>query len=397
MKLFVPIILLYKNLRLGAQLVIALLLSLFSNLALFPAGNSTIQSQIESIATRVSDSIDDLTCDGDYAYCLVEGIDAEHKTDYSVAQYRYWYDIFSNAATESRNAFFGTVNGNKERRCRSSFAPEEEITFIYTNVNSNREFGDHWIHEYYHLELLFKGDYYVPSDCFSFVYLTETQARMLLDRQDPSLNDYRSLLGQTITIEMEEQSYSWIICNIVLENNNVSEALSSLFGNWMLAGSRFPDDYGKQYCYVFNKNVYQNYYKLNYLRGAFPEEYYSLKSGIANLKSSDQTFDFMLYSLRGVETKYGPFIGFLVASLVFQALLIGVILLSPYRKRYLFAVISVASTLVLFALGKVVAHITKALFWFNYFSILISVVFLILQITIVVSCFAIRKRGRLSK
>lgn len=257
---------------------------LFVSLSLtFVAGMFSKKTEFEVAGHEISEMVQNNTKDGEYSYMLVESVNEEKPLPRPYREYLYWYNVFG----DSRNAFLGVVNGNKEHEANfADFNQDQLLTFVYADVFSNVEYNGHWKHEYYHIELMFKGDHsynYSGGDT-SFCYITENQARVILKNENPTLEEYESLIGTKLKIMMDGVSTSWHIGNIILENNDVTDAITKLFGNWVLSYIHFPTGFNKQFCYIYNKYDFQNMYKLEYLHTNFnnPNDY-SITYGINNL------------------------------------------------------------------------------------------------------------------
>lgn len=274
--------------------ILNFILTFISFSCLIVSGYFTSNAKLEEASHSLSNLTLTQTNDKEYSYALIEGKDDEHQTNTSISEYNYWYNTFNGGSEKSRNAFFGVVNGNKELNCTfKDYDIERSITFIFCDVNSNKTYNNHWIHEYYHIELMFESNFDVTAtNSFSFCYLTQTQAKAILNNPEPTNEEYSSLVGQTIDINMSGNIYKWHIANIVLECNDVDDCLTKLFGNWLLAGSKYPKKYSKKYCYVFNEYEYQNNFKLKHIKNNYLNSHYQIELGKCNLIDPNADFDF---------------------------------------------------------------------------------------------------------
>ena len=262
---------------------------LFVSLSLtFVAGIFSKKTEFEVAGHQISEIVKNNTKDGKYSYMLVESINKEKPLPRTVDEYRFWFDIFR----DCRNNYFGVVNGNKEHDLYSlNFNKNKPLTFIYADVFSNVEYNGHWKHEYYHIELMFKGnhDFIWGEDIYSFCYITESQAREILCNDSPAPEDYESLLGTKLQISLNGDISNWCISNIILENNDVTECAQILFDNWILTYNKIPNQVSKQFCYVSNTYDFQNMYKLEYMHNNFGDHRdYLISYGINNLNATTQ-------------------------------------------------------------------------------------------------------------
>ncbi|MFA5283584.1 MAG: hypothetical protein WC366_03690 [Bacilli bacterium] len=238
----------------------------FSFSLLFPAGSFSASAHIEASAEYFSEISQNHTRDGLYSYLLVEArTNSDSLLPSTYGEYIYWNNVFN----ATKDVFFGVVNGNKENECYfSDFVNQEPLTFVYANVFSNKANGEYWKHEYYDFDLMFSGSH-SANNYYSFCYLTQSQANSILNKEDPTKEEYQNLIGTPVSITMNGIEYQWAIANIILETTNAVEVCNSLFGNFVLGHTKYPENFIKQNCYVFNKYIYQNYYKLNYLKSAY--------------------------------------------------------------------------------------------------------------------------------
>ncbi|MDD4153811.1 MAG: hypothetical protein PHT30_00175 [Bacilli bacterium] len=260
-----------KSLNPVAQRILAASTIILSFALLFPAGSFSASANVEFAAEYFSDLSQNHTIDGQYSYLLIEAASENGPSLHPpYNEYYYWNNVFG----KTKDVFFGVVNGNKENECYfSDFGNKETLTFVYANVFSNKEYGEHWKHEFYDFELMFEGED-TSGIYYSFCYLTQSQANLIIDKETPTIEEYQNLIGNPVSITMDGVEYQWAIANIILETTNAVEVCNSLFGNFVLGYTKYPQDFNKQHCYIFNKYAYQNYYKLNYIISQFnPSEY----------------------------------------------------------------------------------------------------------------------------
>lgn len=367
-------------------------LTFFSFSCLIISGFFTSSATIENASLSITDLTTTQTNDKEYSCALIEGKDEEHKTNTSVQEYRYWYNTFNGGSEKSRNAFFGVVNGNKELDCNfNDYDFKDPITFIFSEVNNNHSYHDHWIHEYYHLELMFETDLNVSStNSFSFCYLTQTQAKIILGDPEPTEDEYHDLIGRTVDIKMSGDVYRWHIANIILECNDVNDCLTKLFGNWLLAGYKYPDNYAKKHCYVFNKYEYQNNFKLKYIKNNYINSHYQVELGKYNLNNPSIDFDF--YSQTHFNNAYLLIcLALILIFICLQALSFVILLKKSYLDTFSYIWIVVFSLLP-FVIFKLIFRFSHALILFSYQGLVFYFVgFLLLVISPVL--FLLFKNG----
>lgn len=354
----------------------------------FASGAFFPETTIEQLAYDITTISTNCTNNEKNSYLLVK---SEEKNSFSNPRYEYsfWYQVFGG----SRNAFLATINANKDNSMFfSDYSELGELTFVYSNLNNNKEYKGHWLHEFYHYELMFKGHHSINwSEFTSFIYIRESFAKKILNNNNPNYDEYQSLLGEPVKITIGNKEYKFAISNIILEINDVEKTTTELFDNWVLSYIKLPDECVREYCYIFNEYNYQNKYKLEYINENFNNEMYDIEFGKNNLTSILEAEDF-INKFEHIQNQQA-FIGVIFVIVGFVLLMAFFFL--GYKKLFFADILFVLFSLVFFLLVYILlwplSVSFKNVIFFSSFSLTLYLVSIVLFLLIyIVFCF---KRG----
>ena len=359
---------------------------------LIPFGAISNTSQYENSASFITDFTLNNTNDGEYSCAIIDNKNNKQELNSAYAKYYYWYDVFNINSQPSRNAFFGMVNADKSNTAHFvDFDSDKTISFLYTEYNSNVQYKNHWKHEYYHIELMFKGDFsYEKKNCYSFCYLTETQAKKYMNNSNPTKEDYLNILGNTIDIAMGDKVLSWYICDIILETNNVYDCLTKLFDNWIMGYNKYPKSFSMQHVYVFNKYNYQNYFKIKYINHNYLNKgNYNIGFGTTNIKNQS-LIDNNVLAIKENNVIWLQII-IIVCFLTIQVL--AFVFFNGCLNSSKKFLLSVGILFIPFLILKILFFVTNNVFLFSYPTLISFAVAIILDI-VVVSIFYFARRQK---
>ena len=259
----------------------------FSILSLFPFGAFSTETTIEKNAGYIAD-IAKKNPDADYINILVESNGEATMPAPSIDFYAL-YGIFN--ISENKCTFAGTGNAEKEHTLTIDEIPDcENLSILYAEANSNKEYKGHYKHDYYPLELMFKGATVKYNDAYSFCYISESQANRLLDEKglQHTKENYESLIGkENITFTCDDSdSRLYTIGNIFYETNYFYDGLRNVMGDFVMMSTSFPTGIKKQASFFLNKYSFQNKHYMNYICARFNSKDYSTKINQYNLSSS---------------------------------------------------------------------------------------------------------------
>ena len=243
---------------------LTILVIFFSSFTMvFPISFLTSNYTKEKNASLISSYVKNRTINKDYISFSIEERDIGSQSSHpSIAsEYRSLYSLFS----PEKLSFVATANGDKRYDVLfPQIDNESSFSFLYAETVTNIEYGNHFKHEFYPLEFLFRGSNSPKNGAFSFCAISEEHANVLLKEMD--LLNYEDLIERNITMTISDFSYEFTIANIYLCNNSFCNDLVSVFGNFIFTYSKIPSPLIGQKTYFFKPYVYQNMYLMDYIR-----------------------------------------------------------------------------------------------------------------------------------
>lgn len=254
------------------NLITILSLIFLSLFILFPAGALHSSSQVERTSEYLADVAANHTTSGKYAAMVVEPNDeTEKQVNNAYTEFLLLYGLFREGL-----ATYATVrNADKSH---SVLLKEIEDGANYSFLNIDNGYGtvpykDHYKHEWYPLEVMFYSDHKGVPGAVSFVFISQSKANLLLDKQgrEHTEENYKSLLHSVITLDMDGKDYKFYIDNIYLENNYFYEALHEVMGDFFLGGTFYPKTFKRQAMFFLRDYAYQNKYYINHATSLYSE------------------------------------------------------------------------------------------------------------------------------
>ena len=230
-------------------------------------------SKFEENATQIAYFAQNKTTGSEYLSFF-----AEEKKQNTIAPPTYEFLSTYGAFRETKVCFAGTVNANKKNDIKiTNLQNNESLSFLYAPTFSNIEYKGHYKHEFYPLELLFKGNHSYGKN-FLFCYISETHAKNILAQKglEPSMDAYESLLGETITISVDGTDYLYSIGNIYLETNYFYEGLTEVMGSFILTPSKMPNQLKCQALYFMRKYAYQNEFYMRRIKSMYDKNHHNI-------------------------------------------------------------------------------------------------------------------------
>lgn len=229
---------------------------------------------------------------------------AEQKEDGIVpdtaTELRGLYGAFGNRESN----YAGTINAAKDRDLTFlDFDLENRLTFVYvqTGVQVSEKKEDdgktHYRMEFYPLELMFEFYPNSPTSFYSFLYLSTSQARKVVDYRFPGLfnkdtpleellnnesfiSKCKEIIGTGISIRFNDEIEIYQITNIFYEKDYFYNIVHETLGEFLVGYNQYPTGFQKQATYFLNKYEYQNKFYLNYIK-----EYYGKKNCLFDVTS----------------------------------------------------------------------------------------------------------------
>lgn len=248
--------------------------------------NSTMFYEVRS--EYISQAIRSDSVKGDHLSFIVESKDEEeHPMKTSSTEFRNTSGTFGDDGTY----YASTVNADKTHSIHfKEIDDEANISVLYANVNSNSVYGDHYKHEYYPIELMFRGNHN-SYGYYSFCYISQSQADKLLEVRGETKGEggtytseqYESLIATGTTIELDGTEYSYYISNIYYQTDYYYEALSSTMGEFIMSYLNYPDSFKKQAVYFMNANSFENRYFMEYINEQYSRDHYEVRLNTYNV------------------------------------------------------------------------------------------------------------------
>lgn len=250
-----------------------------SILFMFPVGAISPSTTIENTADYLSEVTEKHTVNGTYTALMIEPNDTtDKKINNPYNEFHYLYGIFR----ERIATYIGSVNAEKTHSIHITEI-EEDINFSFLNVDSGFGVKEYYKDEdgnqvykteYYPLELMFYSNHpYIPGS-FSFLYLSQSKADILLDKQglEHTRENYQSLLNSLITLEIDGSEYKFAIDNIYYERNYFYNAIDEVMGEFLLAGAKYPAGLKRQGLFFLRNYSYQNKFYIEYATSLYSEK-----------------------------------------------------------------------------------------------------------------------------
>lgn len=238
-------------------------------------------------ADYIAKTVDSDLVEGDYLSLVLESSDeSEYPMPTSYNEFVATYGTF-----KERKAYYAsTVNADKKHAITLNEIPNcPNLSVLYANVHSNKEYNGHYKQEYYPTELMFEGNH-DRTGATSFLYVSQSQADIILKgrgvvagEEGYTEEQYESLLGTHTTIAFDGEELIYNIGNVYLEQNYYYEALTSVMGNFICSHVRFPNGFEKQSLYFLNDYEFQNEYYMKRINEVFSSEHYSARVNLNNV------------------------------------------------------------------------------------------------------------------
>lgn len=260
---------------------------LFSSfLICFPVCGLNSSANIEDSAAYYSEVVLHQTQNKTYLPLIAECKDNNVQCPDTEYEFYNLYGSFR----ESKSVFAATANADKSHSVIFDEINNVDINYSFLFVEragfSNQRYKGAWKHEFYPLQLEFRGNHDVSRDFYSFVYISESDADLLL--KNPIYHDckkHEDLLGKSVTLTIDGVKNVWMISNIYLQTNYFYDSLTDVMGNFFLTYNKFPETVNKQSLFFLREHSFQNQFYLNYAKQYYSREDYFFKIGSFNLNN----------------------------------------------------------------------------------------------------------------
>lgn len=375
------------------------ILSIFfiSFLLVFLSGAYSNSSKFDISSKYLADVASNHTIDKNRCSFIVE---SKNYAKHSLISTDIEYKNLKFFGKSNVGCYFGAVNADKQHKIFMKGVSENNLSFLYVQKGFNNfKSRDTWWHEYYPLQLMFKGEHSVLKGAYSFFYISKTHADKMLDSQrlEHTVDNYKKLLQTNQTIEIDGSSFQWTIANIYLETNGFYNSLKSVMGDFLLGFNKYPNGINKQAIYSMSKYEFQNKYYLKYVTENYSKENYDYKIGTYNLDS-----DFKIDNRKALSFEESSNNLSFIVLLTFSCLFFISSFILVKKLNYLVfkknLVLIIAASLSPYILFKIIFHITGNVIFFSSISRLINIILITIIVLCLIIClfhkYLMRKKNR---
>ena len=248
---------------------------------IFLAGSFSSNSNIDAAALYISNISSKHTFSKSIPV-IAESTNSEKKSVLidTATEYRFLHGIFGGG---NKAYFANTVNADKkETVICPTLNNTVNYSFLYAESgfrNKKQEGSPYYRHEFYPINLMFQGEHRHLSGSFSFLYISQSQADIILDNNnlEHNENNYESLLGTGLKLIMNNKEYLWVIEDIYIETGVYYSDIHDAIGDFFIGYNEYPDGFKKQAIYFLNNSKYQNSFFLEHIVSTFDSKSIALR------------------------------------------------------------------------------------------------------------------------
>ena len=323
-----------KNLKI---LSICLLLTTCSSFALISSGATNPDTKTYQYATTISNLIKSDEKVKNVAI-VVEEKEKNHVPD-TATELRGLYGAFGNRATN----YAGTINADKQQSITfADYDIVDNLSFVYiqtgVKVHENKNVPGEYRAEFYPLKFMFNHHANHATSFYSFLYLSVSQARDILNNRYPGSFDVSEdvkelaknqefvdmceseFLEKGINIKFNDVVKNYEITNIYLEEDYFYDTVHRTIGDFLVGYNQYPEGFNKQATYFLNEYEYQNYFYLSYIKENYDKtnfNFYATSIHLDHKFNEEETTGFLENNSSTIS------ILLLVASILFIVLSLG--------------------------------------------------------------------------
>ncbi len=252
-------------------------------------------------------------------------------------------EAYSDTTYRFVNAQYNAValfNENVGNYHRFPQLKNSKTSVILSNIFSNHQNpNDETIHDIFELSLMYESSNTDFRDFDNFCYIRQEDADYLITNSNGIFKSYEDLINTSLTCvlpnDIDGQSYSWKIANILLSDNDIYQHFNEVYGPWMLAYIFVPEYSGYSYSFDYAGSINNNVTYLNRHRNRFTDGNYSFQITEHNVIDKNQSYSNQIIELM---TQKPLGYGFEIALVfAFFPFIIWVVLyLLFYKKVYSF-------------------------------------------------------------
>ena len=211
-------------------------------------------------------------------YCAITVSKGKESNDiYSAdSEFHNLYGVFR----QEKITFASAINADKKHNI-SIENIDGNMSFLYLGAFGSYEYKGHYRHNTFPIEFMFN-----ETDTYKIgryhVYLSQKQANQYListigERKNGfSSDDYQSLITKQIPINIDGQSFDFVIQNIFFNKNYYYEGLTDVMNDFVCINYYLPLNLRneQQNIYFMSEYIYQNKYFMKYISEAYNSKNY---------------------------------------------------------------------------------------------------------------------------
>lgn len=385
--------------------IIAFSLVLFGSVSLLVSGSTNSDTTIYKSASYIADLVEKHN-DVDHIAVVAEQKENGLVPD-TASELRGLYGAFGNRESN----YAGTINASKNYDITfADFNIDNRISFVYVQMGtqvSNKKDDDGTVHhrmEFYPLELMFEFYPNSPTNFFSFLYLSTSQAREVIKQRYPDMFDNnatmdellnnesfvlkcKEIIGTGVNIRFGETIKNYQITNIFYENDYFYNIVHNTIGEFLVGYNQYPAGYQKQATYFLNKYEYQNKFYLDYIKQRYTKDDFNFNVScvdLANTIDQNKALDFL------ENTNNFASISFLIISIVL--ILTAFTIMFRFKLLNLtFIIYSFLSLILPYIFGFLLWKITGKIAFFSPYFTTVFLIYLLCISIFFLCCILIKK------
>ncbi len=363
----------------------------------FVSGVVNPSIKTEETAEYIANVSKNHTKNGMYTALLVEPNDSTSKKLIDTGTELYsLYGVFR----ENIASYASTVNADHQYDVRFRDIESTNLSYVYVTSGFNSvPYHGHYLHEYYHLELMFMREkdpeVWGKKNFSSLLYISQTQADKFLDLKglDHTEENYKSLLKTRIFLTTNGQEKEWQIEDIYLEQNYFYDAVTECAGEFVFAFSSdaFLNGPKKQSMYFLSSYAFRNSFYFEYTTSLYPQSDFDYKINNFNFIDDYKIDESRLIFKNNSESSMGSLMTLVLAIILGLCGILMVYMFLPNLKWWhhiLFAI----SSLLPYLFFKFLYSLSGNIALFSAYSTKVNLIILLCAIVAYIVILFIKKR-----
>ena len=367
--------------RFTCPIIIFILLSL-----IYPAGALNSNARIENIACYIS-NVSKSESPSKSIHVIAESTNEKRNSVLidTETEYRFLYGVFGGG---NKAYFANTINADKKDTIMCPILSSDyNYSFLYAESGfRNKKLPDshYYRHEFYPINLMFQGEHRSLPGSFSFLYISESHANIMLDvlGLEHTIDNYESLLGSGLDLIMNNNTYTWIIEDIYFEEGVYYNDLHEAIGDFFFGYKEYPDGFNKQAVYFLKDSEYENKFFLDHISTTFKKDSITLRFLEKGLKDNELIYIFYNESNAISILLYCVTLGSLLCLLIFCHF-------NKCFKKISNIIIYLFALLIPWCIFKLISVFSKSLLFFSISTNYVYIIAIIVAELIIATSFVL--------